>query len=60
MDYIIIIAITWLLTKLYYTGKLENILSNSDLIDARCFGCSCQMFLTQNNIRAVNYCNNCK
>jgi hypothetical protein len=55
-----LIGITWLITMLYYTGRFKKIIGESNLIKANCFGCSRQMILGQESIRAVNYCNSCK
>jgi hypothetical protein len=60
MSYLFLMAMTWVVTRLYYTGKLEKILWSSDLIAVKCAHCSNDLYLTQNNIRAVNYCNGCK
>jgi hypothetical protein len=60
INYILLMAMTWVVTRLYYTGKLEKILWSSDLIEAKCHKCSNDLYLTQENIRAVNYCNGCK
>lgn len=55
-----LIAITWLLTMSYYTDRYKKIIGESNLIQINCFGCAARLAFTQENIRAINYCNSCK
>ena len=58
---IIVILITWYMTKLYYTGRLSfDIHPYEDRVKAICVKCSKTIWVDKDNVRSPYYCVNCK
>lgn len=57
---ILAIAITWYLTKLYYTRSFTLDIEQSDLIKATCSKCARSGYISADNLRAPYYCVSCK
>ena len=57
---ILLIAITWYLTKLYYTRSFTFDIEESNLIKATCAKCARSGYTAPENLRALYYCMSCK
>lgn len=57
---ILAIAITWYLTKIYYTKSFIFDIEQSNLIEATCFKCARSGYTSRDNLRAPYYCMSCK
>ena len=57
---ILAIAITWYLTKIYYTKSFTFDIEQSNLIKATCFKCARSGYIAQDNLRVPYYCVSCK
>jgi hypothetical protein len=59
---LLLIAITWYLTKLYYTkDPLINIPEDdSEIVRSICAKCARTEYIHRDNLRAPNYCMSCK
>jgi hypothetical protein len=57
---ILAIAITWYLTKLYYTKSFTFDIEQSNLIKATCHKCARSVYTAPENLRAPYYCVSCK
>lgn len=57
---ILTIFVTWLMTMLYYTDRYKKVIKESNLVRSMCSHCSIDLFLSKENLRVVNFCNNCK
>jgi hypothetical protein len=60
---LILIALSWYVTKLYYTRDPLIHMSELDdfgLMTAKCHGCSQYMVISQEHMRNPFYCNLCK
>ena len=59
---LLLIAITWYITKLFYTRDPEiNIpKKETDIIRATCFRCSRSEYIAKQNLRVPSYCMSCK
>ena len=60
---ILAIALTWYLTKLYYTKDFKVVVSDldkHDLIQAKCSKCSQTIVTHMDNLRTPFYCLACK
>ena len=57
---ILAIAITWYLTKIYYTRSFTLDIEQSDLVRATCAKCARSGYINPDNLRAPYYCMSCK
>jgi len=57
---LLLIAITWYITKLYYTRSFTLDIEESDLIKVTCSKCSRSGYISQDNLRVPYYCISCK
>jgi hypothetical protein len=60
---LLLIAITWYLTKVFYTRDIRinwTDLGDPDTVMATCSRCSREGYIAQHNIRAPHYCMSCK
>jgi len=57
---ILLIAITWYATKIYYTRSFTLDIEQSDLIKATCAKCARSGYISPDNLRAPYYCMSCK
>ena len=57
---ILAIAITWYLTKIYYTKSFIFDIEQSNLIKATCHKCARSGYIAPDNLRAPYYCVSCK
>ena len=60
---LLLIALTWYITKIYYTRELKvNMPStdNPDIVQARCNKCSQILVINVENMRTPFYCMLCK
>jgi len=57
---LLLIAITWYVTKLYYTKSFSFDIEQSDLIQAICSNCSRLVYVSPDNMRNPYYCVSCK
>ena len=57
---LLLIAITWYATKIYYTKSFTLDIEESDLIKATCFKCARSGYISRENLRAPYYCMSCK
>lgn len=57
---LLLIAITWYITKLYYTRSFRFDIEQSDLTRATCAKCARSGYISQDNLRATYYCMSCK
>ena len=55
-----LIAITWYITKLYYTRSFRFDIEQSDLIKVTCSKCARSGYIYPDNLRAPYYCISCK
>lgn len=51
-----LIAITWYLTKVYYTRSPKE----SNIVKATCFKCARSEYIAKEHIRVPSYCMTCK
>jgi hypothetical protein len=57
---ILAIAITWYITKLYYTRSFTFDIEQSDLIKVTCAKCAQSVYTHPDHLRAPYYCVSCK
>ena len=55
-----LIAITWYITKLYYTRSFTLDIEQSDLMKVTCSKCARSGYVSPDNLRAPYYCMSCK
>jgi len=55
-----LIAITWYITKLYYTRSFRFDIEQSDLTRVTCSKCARTGYVNPENLRAPYYCMSCK
>lgn len=58
-----LIAITWYLTKLFYTRDIRinwTDLGDPNTVRATCFRCSRSEYIDEENLRVPSYCMSCK
>jgi len=55
-----LIAITWYITKLYYTRSFTLDIEQSDLIKVTCSKCARSGYTSPDQLRAPYYCISCK
>ena len=51
-----LIAITWYLTRRYYTRSLKE----SNIVKGTCFSCAKSEYISKENLRVPYYCISCK
>lgn len=59
MTELLLILITWFITKLYYTKSPLFKLNDSDVITTRCYRCGNKVTIAKAELRSVNYCYTC-
>jgi len=59
---LLLIAITWYITKIYYTRSLEinRPEDNSEIVGSSCAGCARLEYIHRDNLRVPYYCMSCK
>jgi hypothetical protein len=57
---LLLIAITWYITKLYYTRSFTLDIAESDLMKVTCSKCARSGYVSPDNLRAPYYCMSCK
>jgi len=60
---LLLIALTWYITKLYYTRSFTldvDDIEENGLIQATCSKCARSGYISQDNLRAPYYCMSCK
>ena len=57
---LLLIAITWYATKVYYTRSFTFDIEESNLIKAKCHKCARSVYTAPENLRAPYYCVSCK
>lgn len=60
---LLLIAITWYITKLFYTRDIGinwTDMGDPDIAKYICYGCSKSGYTAQENLRAPHYCMSCK
>jgi hypothetical protein len=55
-----LIALTWYITKLYYTRSFRFEIEESELTRATCAKCARSGYVSPDNLRAPYYCMSCK
>ena len=60
MTTILLILITWYVTKYYYTKSFTFDIAQSNLIKVTCSKCARTNYISPENLRAPHYCMICK
>ena len=61
MGILVLILITWYITKLYYTDRISfDMHPNTNEIKVLCVQCSRYSWVDRDNLRTPYYCNICK
>jgi len=55
-----LIALTWYITKIYYTRSFRFEIEESELIKVTCSKCARSGYISRDNLRAPYYCMSCK